>query len=261
MSGWPWRLIAGISLLSISAEGLAQKGPVQSTTAEKIEFRVPWILVPQEPDTSTLQVKEGEKVTSARMTPARLLVMATDLKTTDGRSLIAAGTEMSLTVSNHFLACTIKPLDSNTLERLLVASSRYLCAIDRDRDGAFDQYFFEGSIAFGLLSGKGKAPRQLQDLGTNSYRQSPDAMSTDGPSLELRYVNFAFLSGWLLFEVCITGPNRRCDFLEGNFGVKKKDLPDKFSAFGGLFEVTEKNDAGLKIRMLRPFTPTPMMIN
>lgn len=261
MRNWSWRLFAPIAILSLSTPGLAQKAPVQKQPVEKIEFRVPWILVPQSPDTSILQVREGQKVTSARMTPARLIVIDSELKTTDGRLLLPAGSEMSLTLSSHFLACTVQPLDSTALERFFLASSRYLCVIDRNEDGAFDEYFFEGSIASGLLSGKGKTPRQLQPLAENTYHMRNEALSKEGPSLELRYVNFAFISGWLLFEVCVTGPNRRCDFLQGNFGVKKKDLPDRFSAFGGLFEVTEKNDAGLKIRMLRPFTPTPMMIN
>lgn len=224
-------------------------------------FRLMWEVEPQAANDEILQLKEGQAVTSARLLPKQLLITRADVKTADGKMLIVGGTELVRAVTNApgaLIACTISTMAVGPLESFFMTTEKYGCFIDDNQDGAFDRFFTRGGSNVGLLPNDEKIPKKTVVLTDGRYQVGDSAASKSAPKLVFKYANYAFLSKWIIFQACISFGDWRCIDLVDTYGLRLRDLPGTFDAYGGQFHLLEKNEAGVKVRMTKPFVSSPM---
>ncbi len=253
----------GIAPATAGAVLLLTSSPYSASGADAPQpsFRLMWLVKPQKSNQEVLQLKEGQTVTSARLLPLQLLITQSDVKTVDGKILVVAGSELvraATNTSNFVIACTIESMAVGPLESFFMTTEKFGCFVDVDQDGAFDRFFTRGGSNVGLLPNDEKIPKKTMPLTNGNYLIEDSENSKSSINLVFKYSNFAFLSKWIIFQACISFGDWRCIDLHNTYGLRMNEVPGKFDAYGGQFEVIEKNDAGVKVRMLQPFAANPM---
>lgn len=225
---------------------------------QKVSFHLAWRVIPQPVNDAVLQLKEGQTVTSARLVPVAMWQLVDDLKSTDGKTVLPSGTQMIRANSRVPIACSIRSLKVGVIEGILLDKERYVCATDEDYDGKLDHFFFRGESNRGMVAGVERIPQNVFAATAGRIRSVDPKEAAEAPTIELQYTNYAFLSKWILFQLCVRPAGGPCHLLADNLGLRKRELPGTFDALGGDFEILEKNEAGIRVRMVRPFKPTTM---
>jgi len=225
---------------------------------QKVSFRLAWRVIPQPGNDAVLQLREGQTVTSARLVPIAMWQLVDELKSTDGKTVLPSGTQLVRGASAVPIACSIRSLKVGVVEGILFNSERYVCATDEDRDGKLDHFFFRGESNRGMVAGLERIPERVYAAATGTIQVADPLGAVDAPTIELQYTNYAFLSKWILFQLCVRPAGGPCNLLADNLGLRRRELPGTFDALGGDFEILEKNEAGIRVRMVRPFRSTTM---
>lgn len=226
-------------------------------------FRLMWRIEPQAENTEVLQLKEGQLVTSARLLPVQSLIADADITTPDGKVIVLAGGELvraATNAPNAIVACTLGTIANGRMDKFLFGSEKFGCFVDDDQDGDFDRFFPKDDVNnLGFLPNHLDFPKKgILVLNDQKYRVQSNHVPAVSPRIFLKYSNYAFISKWILFDACIGVSEKKCANLSENFGLRSPDVPGSFFAYGGEFRIIEKNKAGLKIQMLRPFISETM---
>lgn len=225
---------------------------------QKVTFQLVWRIVPQRPDDTVLELREGQTVTSARLVPVAMWQLTSDLKSTDGKTILPAASQFIRAASKVPIACSIRSLKVGAVEGFLLNNERYVCATDENRDGKLDHFFFRGESRRGMVAGEERIPERVFDAAGGTVQAVDPRNAVDTPTIELQYTNYAFISKWILFQLCVRPAGGPCNLLADSLGLRKREVPGIFEALGGGFEILEKNDAGIRIRMVRPFESSTM---
>ena len=227
-------------------------------------YFVAWRVVPQELSSASQWVKPYTAITGARLLPYKLYVVDADIVGADGKTVMAAGSELIGLVSKAKIGCTITPPVNKGLNAVIfVGVARYVCLLDADADGHFDHYFRSGTPTVGIFAGSGRVPAILFDIRPAAYAERPPETATTPPKVYLQYGWFASFVNELVFQLCLkentTGNDGTC--LSPDFSVKRTGLPATFEALGGTFRVDAKKDNMVQVTMLAPFKAQPLFLS
>lgn len=218
-------------------------------------YVVMWTIVPQDELVPVGWFKPYTTITSVRLIPKTLLVLDADVKGADGALLMRAGTELIGLSSELTIGCTMQTGKASIL------LNRYVCLVDSDKDGRFDQTFNRGTQNKYLFTGAGKVPGKRAAVAPVGYQPRDPMTATFQPRLYLQYGWFASLVGELIFQTCFEESDKSgTSCLSPWATVKAKTMPAELESYGGKFRVEGKEENRVQVRMLSAFDPQPFFL-
>lgn len=247
-----------------TASGVAAFGRASPSewTNDPRNYAVAWMVAPDtQVPLDAMWVGPHKSFASARLLPATLLVLKDDVAAPDGALILPAGTKLNGLVSKTKAACTLEAPPSKGLAAVwFYGADRYLCFIDDDADGRFDRYFRRAAATAGILIGVGRFPKKLVAMQPVAYKTEDPGSIVDAPRIYVQYGWFASFVDKLVFQTCLIRDSNDQACLYPTNDVKRTALPGTFEALGARFQVEEKVDNRVRVRMLTQFVSQPLVI-
>jgi len=249
-------LTLAAALAGAGASASAQRAP----RPEPEPYAVLWRVVPDRPVEPMIWVAPRNTITSAHLEPARALALDGEARQSDGRPLLPAGAPLIRLAARTIAACGAEPPRERGLTAVWqFGTNRYICFVDQDRDGRFEESFPMRTGAFGFLFGAGRLPRERQPIPPVAYSGRGSDALPNPPRLYVRYENFASFVDRLIFRVCFAERgNAVC--LNPEAVVRLSQLPATFELLGGRFRVDAKVENRVQVTMLSPLVAQPLVI-
>lgn len=130
------------------------------------------------------------------------------------------------------------------------------CFVDADRDGRFEAMFLTSSVTKGLLTIQGNRPKKPKAITPLSYKRLPPEDFKAEYLVGVQYRGNANPAGNHVFEINF-GTRDKMGALSDRFVVKRSKIPGSRTPFGGQFTILSESQAGIKIRIDRPFPSQP----
>lgn len=236
--------------------------PPSGWTNDQRNYLIAWTVAPDaQVPSDAMWVGPHKSFASARLLPATLLVLKADVTAPDGTLILPAGTKLNGLVSKTKSACTLEAPPSKGLAAVwFYGADRYLCFIDDNGDGRFDRYFRRAAATAGILIGIGRFPKKAVAMQPVAYSEEDPASIVDAPRIYVQYGWFASFVDKLVFQTCLIRDSNDRACLYPTNDVKRTTLPSNFEALGARFQVEEKENNRVRVRMLTQFVPQPLVI-
>jgi hypothetical protein len=218
-----------------------------------------WLVVPDRPKVQSVWIGPNRAITSARLEPPRLFENVADVKSADGRLLVPAGMALIGLVSATQAACAAEPRgDRGLAAAWWLGSNRFICLVDRDRDGRFDHRFSLRTGPANIPVGSGRFPEEMEPIEPTAYVERSPATFANAPRIYVSYGHFASFVNTLIFKLCFSERRGLC--LAPDTRTKREPLPQAFEMLGARFEVSAKEGDRLQITQTSDIVRQPLFI-
>jgi len=222
------------------------------------EFRMAWVVVDVPEATGPVIAVKGKPIPFAKIAPADPMWLATEVRDTNGKVILPAGSILAKHVSLSSIAC--EPMRR-------AGQGSFVCLIDGDADNKFDRYsriearqitqFTSRSFEYlvGVFSPNGGGPLSLP-VGADDFTSAREVF---GLELSVVLLNRLF-SGGAAFALCTTrewsktiwGNKIESELCSSKIYVDKVAVPTIHREAGGRMDFRFRDPQGFEVSLKHP---------